>query len=326
MTGSLVADATARVAVLSRSFSKNQKLRAELGRRYANIRFNDGDTTLSGEALTAFIGDSDRIVVALEKITPEVLDSVPGVKVISKYGVGIDNVDLHACATRGIRVGWTGGVNRRSVAELSIAFMITLLRHVVPGMTLIQSGGFRQLVGRQLTERTVGVIGCGHVGQELTRLLRAFGTTVLAHDIRDVSDFCASVGAEAVDLAELLARSDIVTLHVPLTPKTRHMIDAAALAALPDGAIVINTARGGVVDEAALVAAMQAGKISGAALDVFEIEPPYDRTFASLPNAIATPHIGGSAEEAIFAMGMAAIEGLETAGDPLQLVPDYLRG
>ena len=325
MTASPVIDATSRVAVLSRSFSKNPKLRAELARRYANIRFNDGDQTLSGEPLVAFIGDSDRVVVALEKITPNVLDQIPSVKVISKYGVGIDNVDLEGCATRGIRVGWTGGVNRRSVAELAIAFMITLLRHVTPGMTLIQSGGFRQLVGRQLTERTVGIIGCGHVGRELTTLLRAFGSTVLVHDIRDVSEFAAGAGAEIVDLPELLARAEVLTLHVPLTPKTRHMIGEAALAALPHGAIVINTARGGIVDEAALVAAMQSGKISGAALDVFEIEPPFDRTFASLPNAIATPHIGGSAEEAIFAMGMAAIEGLETAGDPLELVPEYLR-
>ena len=319
-------DATTRIAVLSRSFSKNQKLRAELSRRYANIRFNDGDQTLAGDELVAFVSDCDRAIVALEKVTADLLDRIPNVKLLSKYGVGIDNVDLHACAARGIKVGWTGGVNRRSVAELVISLAISLLRHVTPGMTLIQSGGFRQLVGRQLTERTVGVIGCGHVGRELITLLSAFGSKVLVYDIRDVSEFCAAAGAEVVDLPELLARSEVLTLHVPLTPATRHIINEASLAAMPDGAIVINTARGGVVDEAALVKAMQSGKIMGAALDVFEIEPPYDRTFASLPNAIATPHIGGSAEEAIFAMGMAAIEGLETAGDPLELVPDYLRG
>lgn len=319
-------DATTRIAVLSRSFSKNQKLRAELSRRYARIRFNDGDQTLAGDELVAFVSDCDRAIVALEKVTADLLDRIPNVKVLSKYGVGIDNVDLHACAARGIKVGWTGGVNRRSVAELVISLAISLLRHVTPGMTLIQSGGFRQLVGRQLTERTVGVIGCGHVGRELITLLNAFGSKVLVYDIRDVSEFCSAAGAEIVDLPELLARSEVLTLHVPLTPATRHIINEASLAAMPDGAIVINTARGGVVDEAALVRAMQSGKIMGAALDVFEIEPPYDRTFASLPNAIATPHIGGSAEEAIFAMGMAAIEGLETAGDPLELVPDYLRG
>jgi D-3-phosphoglycerate dehydrogenase len=313
------------VAVLSRSFSRHEVLRAELAQRWSDIAWNDGDATLAGPSLVQFLAGRERAIVALERIDEALLEALPALRVISKYGVGCDNIDLHACARRGVRVGWTGGVNRLSVAELALSLAIAALHRVGEGMLQIRGGGFKQLRGRQLSGRTVGIVGCGFVGTELARLLRPFGCRILAHDIKDLGGFCREFGAQAVDLATLLAEAEIVTLHVPATPATRHMIDAAALASMRPDAVLINTARGGIVDEAALKAALAEGRLAAAALDVFELEPPADRGLVMLPNLIVTPHIGGSSEEAVLAMGRAAIDGLETAGDPLQLVPEYLR-
>jgi D-3-phosphoglycerate dehydrogenase len=313
------------IAVLSRSFSRHEVLRAELALRWSDIRWNDGDATLAGPSLIDFLAGAERAIVALEKVDDALLGALPGLRVISKYGVGCDNIDLHACAARGVKVGWTGGVNRLSVAELALSLMIAALHRVGEGMVQIRGGGFKQLRGRQLSGRTVGIVGCGFVGTELARLLRPFGCRLLAHDIKDLGPFCREFDAVAVDLATLVAEAEIVTLHVPATPATRHMIGAAALSAMRPGAVLINTARGGIVDEAALFDALAGGHLAAAALDVFEIEPPEDRRLVMLPNVIVTPHIGGSSEEAVLAMGRAAIEGLETAGDPLELVPSYLR-
>jgi len=314
-----------RVAVLSRSFSRHRVLRAEAAARYRDIRFMDGDSTLSGAALVDFLLDRDHAIVALEQITGPLLDALPGLRVISKYGVGHDNIDLAACAARGVRVGWTGGVNRRSVAELTVGFMIALVHKVGEATTLVREGGWRQIVGRQLSDRTVGLVGLGHVGTEVARLLEPFGCRVLATDVQDVSDAAKAHGVELATFDAILSQCDVLSLHVPLTMATRRMIDAAALAKVRPDAVLVNAARGGVIDEAALLAALLSDSLAGAALDVFEIEPPVDLALARLPTVLATPHIGGSAEEAILAMGRAAIEGLESAGDPLRLIPDYLR-
>jgi D-3-phosphoglycerate dehydrogenase len=313
------------IAVLSRSFSQHAQLRAELSARWSDIRFNDGDVTLSGDGLIDFLGGRERAIVALERVDRALLERLPDLRVVSKYGVGCDNIDLHACAALNVRVGWTGGVNRLSVAELTLSLAVAALRRVGEGMLQIRGGGFKQLRGRQLSGRTVGIVGCGFVGTEVARLLQPYNCRILAHDIRDLAEYCAAFGAEAADLPTLLGASDVVTLHLPSTPATRHLIDAAALASMRPDAVLVNTARGGIVDEAALGVALSGGRLAAAALDVFEVEPPVDTRLIQLPNVIVTPHIGGSSEEAVLAMGRAAIEGLETAGDPLDLVPPYLR-
>jgi phosphoglycerate dehydrogenase-like enzyme len=316
---------TASVAVLSRSFSAHDKLVAELNRRYSDVTLNDTGRTLAGDELVAFLQNKSHVVVALEKITDEILAQLPDLQVIGKYGVGLNNVDLHACEKRGVKVGWSGGVNRRSVAELVIALSIASLRHVVMSHMEIVGSGFRQIKGRQLEGRKVGLLGCGHVGQEVARLMIALGCEVHAHDIRDLSAFYAETGVKSVSLDDLVATSEILSLHVPLTPATSMVINADRLARMRSDAVLINTARGGLVDEAALKAALRDGKIASAAFDVFEPEPPVDMDLLRLPNFIATGHIGGSAEEAIFKMGMAAIDGLESAQPALSHVPDYLR-
>jgi len=301
-----------RVVVASRSFSRHPVLRAELLERYPDTTFNDAGESLSGERLIDYLRGHDKAVIALERIDAGVLDALPELKVIAKYGVGFDGIDLHALIARGVQLGWTGGVNRRSVAELVIAFAITMLRHVPAANAEVKDGTWRQLVGHQLSDCTVGIVGCGHVGKELASMLRAgFGCDVLAHDTEDFSDFYAEHGVIAADLDTLLATSDVVSLHLPLDATTKNIINAKRLGAMKPGAVLINTARGGLVDETELKAVLQDGTLTGAAFDVFANEPPEDEELLALPNFLATPHIGGSASEAIIAMGRAAIRGLD---------------
>ena len=300
-----------RVAVTSRSFSRHPVLRTELLECYPGATFNDDGVKLAGNDLIAFLKGHDKAITALETLDGALFAAVPELMVFSKYGVGFDMIDLDAMAEAGVKLGWTGGTNKRSVSELVISFAVQLLRHLPEACGEILDGGWRQHVGRQLSERTVGIIGCGHVGKDLGILLRAFGCRVLAHDILDFPDFYAEHGIKPVDLEALLKASDVVTLHLPIDATTRKIISAQRLALMKPDAILINAARGGLIDEAALFSALTEDRLSAAALDVFATEPPDDRALLELPNVIVTPHLGGSAEEAILAMGRAAINGLE---------------
>lgn len=304
-------DRTVKVAVCSRSFSRNAILRAELLARYPNATFNDAGVRLEGDALVSFLRGHEKAIMALERIDDDVLSRLPDLKVIGKYGVGLDRIDLDAMRRHGTRLGWTSGVNRRSVSELTLAFAIAMLRHVPSANREVLSGAWRQHEGGLLTGRTVGIVGCGHVGKDLVRLLQPFGCSILVNDIRHYSDFYAEFAITTVGLEELLSRSDVVTLHVPLDDSTRGMLTADRLALMKATAILVNVARGGLVDEAALKRALVAGRPAAAAFDVFDDEPPQDRDLVNLPNFLATPHIGGSAEESILAMGRAAIDGLD---------------
>lgn len=301
-----------KVAVCSRSFSNNPVLRAELLERYSNVTFNDEGLKLNGDSLVDFLKGHDKAITALEMIDESVLSQLPELQIISKYGVGLDMIDMSAMRHYGKRLGWTGGVNRRSVTELVISFAISLLRHVPAAHREVLSGTWRQHVGGYLSGRTVGIIGCGHIGQDLVPLLQAFGCPILVNDIQDYPDFYSKYKIEAVSLEELLSRSDIITLHVPLDDSTRDMLNEQRLGLMKPTAILINAARGGLVDEVCLKNMLKENRLAAAALDVFVEEPPQDKELLALPNFLVTPHIGGSAVEAMLAMGRAAIDGLES--------------
>ena len=299
------------VVVASRSFSRQPVLRAELLARYPDATFNDAGLSLSGNALVDYLRGHDAAVIALEPMTAEVFAELPDLKVIAKYGVGFDRLNLAEMRARGIKLGWTGGVNKRSVAELVIAFAINMLRGVPMANAEVRGSTWRQVIGPQLSDCTLGIVGCGHVGKELGRILRnGFGCRVLAHDVLDLPAYYAETGVEPVPMKRLLSECDVVSLHVPFGTGTHNLIDAGALAQMKDTAVLINTARGGLVDEAALKAALMNKKLFAAAFDVFACEPPEDQELLNLSNFLATPHIGGSSSEAILAMGRAAIEGL----------------
>ena len=307
------------VAVLSRSFSKHVSLRGELLARYERVTFNDEGRALAGEELIAFLRGHDKAITGLERLDARVFDAVPELRVVSKYGVGLDTLDVRAMQARGVKLGWTPGVNRRSVAELVVSASIALLHRTPAATRELLDGRWRQVVGRQLTGRTVGIVGCGHIGKEVALLMRAFGCRVLAHDICEYVSFYAAHQVQALPLDALLREADVITLHLPLDASTWHMFGAVRLDLLKPDSIFINMARGGLVDELALKQQLQDGRLAGAALDVFETEPRPDRELLALPNVLATPHIGGSAEEAILAMGRAAIAGLEAAQLPERL-------
>lgn len=303
----------AAVAVASHSFPKNPTLRRELLERYPESKFNETRRPLKGLELIEFLRGSDKAITGLETLDDRVFSALPDLRVVSKYGVGLDTIDLAAARRHGVQIRWTPGVNRQAVAELTIAFMIALARNLVPLAREVRDGIWTHGGGRQLSSATIGIVGCGQVGKIVARLCRAFGARVLAYDIVDYRDFYSETGVTAVAFDALLRESDFVTLHVPLDRTTRGMIGGAQIDAMKAGAFLINTARGGLVDEQALKRALLDHKLGGAAFDVFATEPPDDTELLVLPNFVATPHVGGSSVEAVLAMGRAAIAGLDDA-------------
>jgi D-3-phosphoglycerate dehydrogenase len=301
-----------KIAVTSRSFSKNKNLRRELQEKYDNIKFNDLGLKLHGDALINFLKGSQKAITALEVINSDVLKKLPELRVISKYGVGLDMIDMQAMKNHNVKLGWTGGVNCRSVSELVISFSISLLRHISESHLEVLSGTWRQHVGGLLSGKTVGIIGCGNIGKDLVKVLQPFNCPILVNDIENYEEFYKKYNIKAVEKEELLAKSDIVTLHTPLDESTENMLSVEKISLMKSDAILINAARGGLVDEHALKEMLIEGRLGGAALDVFSIEPPNDRELLELTNFIVTPHIGGSSYEAIMSMGRAAIEGLES--------------
>jgi phosphoglycerate dehydrogenase-like enzyme len=195
--------------------------------------------------------------------------------------------------------------------------MLALLRHLPTVTRLVRAGEWRQVQGQTLTGRTVGIVGFGHVGRDLAQLLSAFSCRVLAHDVLPLGD--PGPGVQEVSLERLLAESEIVTLHTVLSEQTRNLIDRERLAAMHEGALLINTSRGGLIDEDALYEALVSGHLGGAALDVFSSEPPDGHPLLELEQVILTPHVAGSTKEAVLAMGRAAIDGLAGAVDVAEL-------
>jgi len=306
------------LAIASRSFSKNPLLRDAVLKDYPGAKFNDEGLSLSGDSLVDFLDGYEKAITALEIIDDSILSRLPELKVIGKFGVGLDMIDLQALKKHKVKIGWTGGVNKRSVSELVVSSAIAILHRSVFANMEVRSNLWYQIKGRQLSDCTVGIIGCGNIGKDLVKLLKPFNCKVLSHDILNFKQFYQENNVIPVSLEELLTESDVVTLHLPLDQSTKNIINKDKLLMMKSNAILINLARGGLVDEVTLKKILVEKKIAGAAIDVFEIEPPIDNEFALIDNVLITPHIGGSTEEAILAMGLAAIDGLKNAKDPLE--------
>lgn len=312
------------VAVASHSFSKSGRLREELLAKYPSARFNDTSAPLVGEPLIRFLSGHEKAISGLEVLDDDLFRAVPELRLVSKYGVGLDTLDLDAARRHNVVVRWTPGVNSQAVAELAVAFMVALSRDIIPLADEVRTGRWpHHRNGRQLSSAVVGILGCGHVGQRVTRICGAFGARVLVHDIRTYEAFYRETGVQPVPLELLLRESDVVTIHVPLDRSTRGLIGAAELGLMKPDALLVNTARGGIVDEGALKGALIARQIAGAAFDVFAEEPPTDPELLALRNFIATPHIGGGTEEAVLAMGRAAIAGLDGGAGSVDLTAGH---
>jgi D-3-phosphoglycerate dehydrogenase len=297
-----------RVHIAATSFCKSPGLVDRVRTLFPNCRINTECRRLVGRELVEFLDGAEAAIIGTEALSEDVIAQLPGLRFVAKYGVGLDSLDLEAMQRRGIELGWTGGVNRRAVAELVLGMMLGLARNIFRTGHDLKAGSWNKSGGEQLSGKVVGIIGCGHVGTELLRILQPFGCRLLIHDILDKSLVCGAWGAEQVSLDTLLKESDFVSLHVPLTPATRNLVDSSFLAKMKSTAVLINTSRGAVVDQNALKSALSGGVIAGAGVDVFAVEPCEDRDLIQLENFWGTPHIGGNANEAVMAMGEAAIE------------------
>ncbi len=301
---------TPRVAVTPPAFCKSQSLKTELLGHFPNAVFNEKDRYLSGPDLVDFLTDADAALIGRDPINTELIRSLPKLRMISKYGVGLDNLDPEALSRARIELRVTSGTNRRSVAELALGFMIGLCHNMSSGSEELKSGSWRREGGQELTGKSIGIIGCGNVGQELVRLLQPFQCKIRVRDIADRSGFCREFGAVETGFDEIIEEADIITLHVPLTENTENLIDKSVLAKMKPSAFLVNTSRGRVVHQGDLHQALVSGEIAGAGLDVFWEEPPVETEFLQLPNLMVTPHIGGNSREAVEAMGRAAIQNL----------------
>lgn len=299
-----------KIAVTSKSFSKNTVLVTALKREFSDIRLNNTGRELNEDELVRFFEGCSGAIVALEKINQQVLAQCSSLKVVSKYGVGLDNIDFSACEKNEVAVSFQAGVNKTSVAELTLTFMLMALRNVAQTSLDLRNGHWNKNGGVSLYKKTVGIIGFGHIGQELARILQPFGCKLLAYDILDKKTEAEGLGVELVELEQLLKLADIVTLHVPKTPVTTEMINIEQLQKMTPSAILVNTARGGLINENALLSALNNNEIQCAALDVFDYEPLVKKEIYSHPRIICTPHIAGNSAEAVIAMGLSAIEGL----------------
>lgn len=300
-----------RIAVTSHVFRILPHLRDELRVIHPDTRFWDGHLRLTEDELIEFLGDAEAALIGLHPITDRVLDACPALKVVAACSVGLDHIDPAAMKRRGVALGWHAGINKVSVAELTISMMIALLRKVHEYNTDLREGRWPpDRMGLQLRGRTVGIHGCGNIGKELARLLQPFGVELLASDRLDFPEFYRDHGVTPVGPEELRARAEILTIHLPKNSSTIGLYDAATLDQMRPGAMLVNTARGGIVDEDALKERLGDGRIAAAAIDVFGIEPPPDLELVHMPNVLATPHIGGSAREAWEGMARGGIMGI----------------
>lgn len=299
-----------KVFVTSVSFSKNEILKKKLLSKYPNTSFNKLGRRLTSEELIYYARNCEKLIIALDKIDEKILSKLPNLKVISKYGVGIDNVQLNSLRKFNIKLGWTRGVNKEAVAELTMGLILMLNRRILQNKITLSSFKNHQLeIARELSNCTVGIIGVGSIGSEILKKLKNFKCKIYLNDIRKLKYKDNEI--KITNLKNLLSKSDIITIHTPLSKNTENLINANNMKLLKKDVILINCARGGIVNENDLYKFLKNNKHSYAAFDVFKIEPPINNPLLKLKNFFSTSHIGGSTYESINLMGEAAIKGLD---------------
>ncbi len=256
---------------------------------------------LKEEELANIINDYQALVVRSEtKVTKHVLDNAGKLKVIGRAGVGVDNIDLNAAKAKGILVVNTPGGNTVAAAEHTFGMILALSRNVPQACRDLRQGNWNRskFTGTELRYKTLGVLGLGRIGKEVSKFAKAFGMQVIAVDPFLTKEQAAAFGVKLVEFETLLRESDFITVHIPLTPESKRLIDQQQFALMKDGVRIINCARGGIVCEQALYQALMYGKVAGAALDVFDQEPKVNSPLFTLDNVIVTPHLGASTKEA----------------------------
>lgn len=298
-----------KVVITARSFGeadeKAYECLKEAGCSFIKLKEADGSIT---EQLKREIVDADAVIAGLEDIGADVIGLAKNLKVISRYGVGYDKVDINAAKEKGIQVTITPGANGDSVADLAVALMLDVARNVTVMDCSVKGRDQKRPQGLEMYEKTLGVIGAGRIGQGVAMRCRGFSMRILACDVYEDEAFKEKTGAEYVDLNTLLKESDFITIHSPLTKETRNLISEPQFKLMKRDAIIVNTARGGVVDEAALYEALKANEIRGAGLDATIEEPPYNSPLMNCENCILIPHAGAATKEASSKMSLMAAQ------------------
>lgn len=297
------------VLVTPRSFGLDDpSLKAELERSVTTVRYVPSPG-MEPDELIPLVGDVDGWIAGLDRVERRVVEAAPRLRVIARYGVGTEQVDLDAAREHGIVVTNAPGANADSVAELTIGFLFMLARRLEPAIGAARSGSWSPIRGLTVAGRTVGLLGLGAIGRAVAGRSVALGCHVLAYDpAADGADFVVPDRVELTELDRALAEADFISLHVPLSSATRSLVDDAFLAKMKAGSFLINTARGELVDEEALVRALESGRLAGAALDTLAREPPpADHPLLHTKTAIVTPHIGAHTDGATSAMGRMAL-------------------
>lgn len=301
---------TFKVAVASPSFSRNDILRTELAELGLPARFAPDEKVLGGPDLCAFLQGATLAIVGTEVIGPEVLQHCPDLRVISKYGVGTDNLSEDAISEAGVRLYTHPGSNASSVAETALGFMLCALHNIFFTNQQMREGKWLKRGGRMLQGRVVGLLGFGYTAQALARLLKPFDCHILYCDILDKSTEAKLLQAQPVNFTDLCKQAEILSLHVPLTDLTKGMLNHQAISLMQPHSILINTARGELLHMPALKAALLSGRLSQVCMDVYAQEPFLDQDWIRMPGVTTTPHIAGNSLEAVLAMGRAAIQGI----------------
>ena len=298
-----------RLLVTPTSYGKNDpRLKTELEAQVGEVIYNPTGKPLTSEEVARLLPGIDGFIAGLDGIDANALKAADKLKVISRYGVGFDNVDLKVAMEKGIVVTNTPGANSVSVAELALGLMLALARQIPEAVEAVHQGKFPRYTGISLEGKTVGVLGLGAIGKQLVRRLSGFDCKILAYDpFADVA-FAKEYKVELTGLDETIKQADFVSLHLPLLTETRMMVNDAFLGKMKKGSFIINTSRGEVIDEGALLKALQSGHLKGAGLDAFAVEPPDPKNpLLALPQVIATPHLGAQTDGATSNMGWFAM-------------------
>lgn len=298
-----------KVLVTATNFSQtcpdSKRLLAEAGFEVAE---NPHQRPMSEAELTEAVHDVSAVLAGVDAWDEKVFRLAPKLRIISRFGVGVDNVDIPAATRFGIVVANCPGANANAVADLALGLMLSLTRQIPRLDRSTRKGLWERAVGVELWGKTLGLVGLGHIGKLVALRAKGFAMTVLAYDVYRDEEFATAHGLEWVELPELLRRSDFVSLHAPVTPETRHLINREALALMQPHAYLINTARGALVDESALLEALETGRIAGAGLDVYEVEPAAQNQLFAVDNVVLTPHTGAETREAIQNISLAAAD------------------
>jgi gluconate 2-dehydrogenase len=299
-------------------------------RRHFDVTDNQADTPMDAATLAATLADKTGVMTTLvDRVDAQLLSRCPQLKAVCNIAVGFNNIDIEACTRAGVMATNTPGVLDDSTADFTWALILATARRVVESDAHLRAGQWKgwylkQFLGMDVHHATLGILGFGRIGRRVACRALGFDMTVLYHDGQKAdADTERACKAAFVGMDELLARADILSIHVPYAPSTHHLMGAAELARMKPGAILIHAARGGVVDDAALVAALKSGRLAGAGLDVYENEPALNPGFIGLPNVVLTPHIASSSAATRHAMALLAAQNLVaalTTGDPPNLL------